>query len=385
MTKPPTTFFYQNISPSTEISDITGKNAFPRPAWSRFFPRAPGPSIALSAFISAGLGVLTVLLGVYVFREYALALFCGAPFAMGILAPLLHGAGAPRSFGSLFLASLIAQLSLLAGMLIFAIEGIFCVLMAAPLWLAIALLGTAVALPLHRAMWRNHLLSRGFPVLVLALLCFTPLWMGAEYAGDDRPDQWVMSTAIDIDAPPQTVWQHVVAFPDLPPPGWNNGGWLFKCGIARPIRAEIDGSGVGATRYCVFSTGRATEPVRTWQPGRLLEVDITSTPPSMEETSLYPHLHPAHLEGYMESDGARFELIPLPNGRTRLIGTSWYRNRMQPAFYWKWWTDKCIKAVQVHVLMHIKQLSEQEIHTTLASTASGAPLSESSSISPVTR
>ena len=137
---------------------------------------------------------------------------------------------------------------------------------------------------------------------------------------------------------------------------------MSPAGIARPIRAEITGTGPTATRYCVFSTGRALESVRIWNENQLLELDVISTPPSMEETSIYPNLHPAHLEGYMQSARARFELIPLPGNRTRLVGTSWYSNRMFPVAYWQLWSDAAIKAVQVHVLDHIKNLSEYDRH-----------------------
>src|SRR5204863_310120 len=40
-------------------------------------------------------------------------------------------------------------------------------------------------------------------------------------------------TAVDIDAPPAVVWRHVVTFPELPPPR----AWLFRAGVAAPLRA----------------------------------------------------------------------------------------------------------------------------------------------------
>ncbi len=209
-------------------------------------------------------------------------------------------------------------------------------------------------------MWRDYAIVQGFPVVGLMLVLMVPMWMGAEHVEGEESPLFVVTSAVEIDAPPEVVWARVVSFPELPPMGWGNGGWMFKAGIARPIRAEIVGSGVGATRYCVFSTGKAVEPVTRWEPGRLLEVDVVKTPPAMEETSIYPNLHPAHLEGYMESVRARFELIDLGGGRTRVVGTSWYRNRLFPVAYWQLWSDAAIKAVQVNVLGHVKALSEAD-------------------------
>jgi hypothetical protein len=279
---------------------------------------------------------------------------------MGALAPLVHGMGARRTFLECLTASVLSQIALLFGMIVFAIEGIVCILMAAPLWLCFAAIGTSIAFPLHVQLWRPYVNLRGFPLAGLLLLLLTPGWMGAEHlALSNSPvPLFTLSTTIDIDAPPDVVWQRVLAFPAMPAPGWRDRGWLFKVGIARPLRAEFDPQ--HATRYCVFSTGKATEPVTTWIPNRFLEVDVTDTPPSMEETSIYPHLHPAHLEGYLTSARARFELIPLPGNRTRVVGTSWYRNRMYPERYWRFWSDQAIKAVQVHVLRHIKSLAEAD-------------------------
>ena len=328
-----------------------------RPRWARVFPENPWLSIVLIAFFSALLGPAMVFAEEKWFADYGLVLFVAVPVVMGFLAPLAHGMGAPRKFGRLMAASFVCQVSLFSGLLFFGIEGLGCLLMAAPLWGTCAVVGTLFAYPLHRALWRNRVIERGFPVMGLLIVGLLPMSMGLEHSAQWQSPSFVVQSEIDIDAPPEVVWNRVVRFPDMPPPRQ----WMFKLGVARPIRAELDGTGASATRYCVFSTGRAVEPVRIWDEPKLLEVEVTHTPSSMEELSPYPGIHPPHLEGYFESEQARFELIALPSGGTKLIGTSWYRNRMFPAFYWRWWSDAAVKDVQVSVLDHIKALSEQDI------------------------
>jgi len=39
---------------------------------------------------------------------------------------------------------------------------------------------------------------------------------------------------------------------------------LFRLGFASPQYARIEGTGVGAIRYCVFSTGPFVEPITAW-------------------------------------------------------------------------------------------------------------------------
>jgi hypothetical protein len=44
----------------------------------------------------------------------------------------------------------------------------------------------------------------------------------------------------------------------------------------------------------------------------------------------------------------------LPNSRTRLEGTTWYRHSLWPAAYWRLWSDGIIHTIHVRVLRHIK-------------------------------
>ena len=56
-----------------------------------------------------------------------------------------------------------------------------------------------------------------------------------------------------------------MTFQELPEPT----DWLFRVGIAYPMRARIQGTGVGAVRYCEFSTGAFIEPIEVWKEPRL--------------------------------------------------------------------------------------------------------------------
>jgi hypothetical protein len=89
-----------------------------------------------------------------------------------------------------------------------------------------------------------------------------------------------------IAAPPEQVWPHVLAFRPIPEPTEA----VFRLGIAYPTYARIEGSGVGAVRYCVFSTGAFVEPITRWEPGKRLSFDVTASPAPLREFSLYPQI-----------------------------------------------------------------------------------------------
>jgi uncharacterized protein YndB with AHSA1/START domain len=214
-----------------------------------------------------------------------------------------------------------------------------CIVMMLPLSLLFGSLGGLLYL------WLSNP-SRSMPALAILPLVFD---------ATAKPPVYEVTTTIEINAPPERVWPHVTAFPALAEPG----EWYFKTGLAYPTGTRLIGSGVGATRYCDLSTGPAVETVTRWEPARLLEFEVHSTPAPMVEWSPFRHVEPKHLHGYMVSKRGRFRLIPLAGGHTRLEGTSWYQHGLYPAFYWRIWSDAVAHRIHQRVFHHIQQLAEQ--------------------------
>ena len=79
----------------------------------------------------------------------------------------------------------------------------------------------------------------------------------------------------------------------------------------------------------------------------------------MFELTPYRHVHPPHLDGALRSNRGEFLLIPLPGGRTRLEGRTWYEFEMFPQGYWTLWSDLVIHRIHERVLLHVKRLSEE--------------------------
>lgn len=315
---------------------------------------APGPLRArvgsFTAFgVSAASGAILFLgcLGVSVglLREYGIALFVGAPFLAGFLSARLLAALAPeRDRGWAIFVAVCAALLSMAVLVAFALEGAVCILMASPLVVALAMLGALLG---HAAYGRH----RPRPVMLgFALLPMMLLW---DARRPEPPLREVVSV-VEVDAPPAAVWKQVLAFPELPPPT----EWLFKAGVAAPLRAEIQGEGVGALRRCEFSTGAFVEPVTVWAPGRELSFGVAAQPDLLRELTLYPGPRPPHLDDYLLCRRGQFLLEPLPGGRTRLTGRTWYQLRMGPEAYWRLWSDAFIHRIHLRVLRHVAALSE---------------------------
>lgn len=191
----------------------------------------------------------------------------------------------------------------------------------------------------------------------MALLwCLVPLTtaFGAAVPTDDLRE---VTSVIDIDAPPEVVWDHIVVWNPIPR---GELPWYFKTGIAYPTHARIEGTGVGAVRYCEFSTGAFVEPITVWEPGRRLAFDVMAQPAAMQETSFWAKVHAPHLETGFRSHRGEFRLTPLPGGGTRVAGTTWYTLGLAPEAYWGLWADAILHRIHARVFAQIRSEAEAQ-------------------------
>ena len=309
-------------------------------------PEATRGRHALSLGTAAGLatGLALGSSGTLALESYGLSIFIVTPFISTATAAFIAAKIDPR-FESSTTIAFTTLASLFITFILVAIEGFVCLLMATPLIIPIALLGGLV----------GHALARtGATRATIAMMIAVGAGGQAVDAATATPATREVLTAIDIAAPPDAVWRNVVSFAEIRTPPT----WLFRTGLAYPLRARIDGRGVGAVRHCEFTTGAFVEPITAWDEPRRLAFDVVQQPPALREWSPYRSLHPPHLDGFFRTSRGEFRLAALPGGGTRLEGRTWYTLRMEPQGYWTLIADAILHRVHARVLDHIKQEAE---------------------------
>lgn len=313
------------------------RTAPPPPLGPQSAPMAALVGVTAGAFTAVPVtAISTLLLG-----DYGATLFVGGPVLMSAIAAYLYNLRADRGAWGSVAVGLLTQGVAAGFLLLTALEGVICLIMAAPLAAVLGTVGGLIGRSLARVHARRELAA---PLLVFPAL----------FAVEQPHDNIVqtVSTTVEIDAPTDAVWAAIVHFEQIPED--DRPGLLYEAGVAWPTRADVVGEGVGATRTCEFSTGTVLETVTAWEPGRRLAFDITDAPPLMEELSPWPRVHAPHIvDGTFQSRTGEFLLEPLPGGRTRLTGTSTYTLDMAPLDYWSTLSDQLVKGVHRRVFRNI--------------------------------
>jgi hypothetical protein len=299
--------------------------------------------------VVAGLAltVCSVAVGALVLGFYGYAMFVVSPFligsATGYFANRGQDIGGTQTVGLVCGALVLGGIALLAS----ALEGIVCLVVAAPLVIGTAIvgghLGRAIAVR-----------SRRPPRQALTGIALLPLVFAAEWVLPASV-QFDVQARIQIRATPETVWklllrtdlsQVPVALP-------------FRLGIAYPVRGEVIGEGVGATRHGEFSTGTVVEKVTQWIPNRRLAFVMLDEVPAMHELSPYTHVHAPHVIGYFRTTDTRFELAA-DDGGTDLAEFTAHELKLEPVLYWLPLARWIVRINNARVLAWLKRQAERE-------------------------
>jgi hypothetical protein len=281
------------------------------------------------------------LLGVYGYGMFVISPFViGA--TTGYFANRTSDVGAWRTSQFVMGAAVLGGIALIVA----ALEGAVCIVLAAPVGLGAAViggfLGRAIALS-TRGSWRQT--ASGVALLPLVFALETVLATTTSFD---------TSEAVIIDAPAEAVWKSIVQMQPLdePPP------LPFRLGVAYPRGGEIVGEGVGAVRRGEFSTGTATERVTEWVPGRKLAFVVVDDVPAMRELSPYENVHAPHVIGYFRTTSTSFELVERSGGRTELHERTSHELKLEPVFYWLPLARWVVHENNARVLAHIRRQAE---------------------------
>ena len=298
-------------------------------------------AVLYPALISMLLGAISI----FILGSYGATLFALIPLFIGFLSTRISNV---RTDIGLFSSIMLSMASLfLADLLLFmlSVEGLVCIIMALPITILATFLGSLLAYKLIGKQQNGA----DFTADTIALLLLMPMFMSFDNYVDEKEDVTAVTSSVVVEADIEDVWNEVVAFSPIDVPL----DFIFRSGISYPIDARIEGEGVGAIRYCNFNTGSFVEPITVWDEPHHLAFDVEEQPIPMTELSPYD-IRPQHLHGYFVSKRGEFRLTEQADGTTLLEGTTWYYQKIYPAFYWNLWSDMIIHNIHDRVLGHIK-------------------------------
>jgi uncharacterized membrane protein YhaH (DUF805 family) len=343
------------LAPVVQLAVIVILGVVPARATASALPDAgnPGASGMTTAVQGLAAGVALTLsavaLGALFFGAYGFGIFVVSPFIIG--ATTGYFANRTVDLGRSGTSKLVLGALVLGGLalVLVALEGVVCLILASPLAIGIAVVGGFLgrAIAVHARHPPRHALS-GLALLPLVFAAETMLPAAVTFESH---------STIRIAAPPEAVWP-VLLRTDL---SHEPVGLPFRLGVAYPLHGETLGEGIGAMRRGTFSTGTVREEVTQWVPNRKLAFVMLDELPAMRELSPYAHVHAPHVTGYFRILETVLELAPLADGGTELIERTSHELRLEPVLYWLPLARWMVHENNARVLAHIRRRAEASV------------------------
>lgn len=234
--------------------------------------------------------------------------------------------------------------------LILAIEGWACWLMILPLFLLFSSLGGLVA--------GYYKLKSKSDKIYVSLFVFLPLLISPlEGLIEKIPSTYKAYTYIDIDASKEQIWKNVTRVGTISSKE-DNGFVSPFLGLPRPIRAELNYEGVGATRLAIFDKGLVFhEKVIQYEHEKKMLFSIKAYPHEIPSTTMDKHIV---IGGdYFDVLTGTYELEHLGNNFYRLHLYSYFKMNTTFNFYAGFWGKLIMKDIQDNILKVVKERAEK--------------------------
>ena len=249
-----------------------------------------------------------------------------------------------------FLSPMVPVLLMLALMSLLSIEGILCIVMAAPIFLLVAGVGGLIGMAVQVRMKRK---SR--PGVVSLMLFLPYLATPVEDRLTTPSETREVRNRLRIDAPPEAVWNEIKSVRAI-----ERAELPFRVahliGLPRPIQATLSHEGIGGVRIATFERGlQFRETVTLWQPGHRLSFAIHSEPSPPDALDE----HVAVGGAYFDVTDGSYELEAASDGSTMLTLTSHQRltTRFNP--YARLWSDFIMSDLQSAILEVVRARAER--------------------------
>ncbi|HCW06722.1 MAG TPA: hypothetical protein DGG95_05090, partial [Cytophagales bacterium] len=280
-----------------------------------------------------------------------LTFFISLPYLVGVLTIFLSRVDKVKSLAYRAFMPWVPIFLFFVLTLILSIEGWACWLMILPIFLLFASLGglTAGYFKVRKSEKSNR--------LHLSLAVLLPFVIGPiEKAIGEIPGFYTAYTYIDIDADKENIWSNVTRVRAITKTEDQSQLTNFMQ-IPRPIKAELDFEGVGASREAIFDGGLIFhEKVLKYEHQKLMSFSIRANTYEIPSTTFDEHV----LIGgeFFDVLQGTYKLEPISKGHYRLHLSSEFKLNTTFNFYASIWGRLIMKDIQNNILKVIKQRSE---------------------------
>ena len=235
-------------------------------------------------------------------------------------------------------------------------EAWICIIMAIPIFLLMSTAGgllMALVFYLTRSKDSTQSSNLALFIFLLSPYIVTPLELKIPLQTSVRQTH----QQIEINASPETVWNHIAAFPKIAPETQHESVFHWV-GLPRPVEATLSSASIGGVRRGQWEYGLAFDGIITdWKPNERFTVQLKADTRNLAPSAaILKEIGGEHFD--MLDDSYVIERVSDNQVILHLYST--HRLTSHFNFYGGLWTDYFMRDIQNYILQIVKQRCENQ-------------------------
>ena len=157
-----------------------------------------------------------------------------------------------------------------------------------------------------------------------------------------RTEIATVQTELHMHATPHQAWDAVMFYEEVE----HDPPLLLQLALPKPIRSQGSKDRVGQIVRCQYDRGWLVKRITRIEPGARLDFEV-----------IEQHLH---FERDVTLTGGSFQVIPQPDGTSRVVLTTRYERHLHPGFMWLPVEKEVVHTLHEHVLEGMRRRAEDD-------------------------
>jgi len=277
--------------------------------------------------------------------NYSTLMLLAIPFGIGFVFSLLIALNGRVSLAKTMGLSLIPIALSIASCIFLAGEGAICLI----------IVGALLLLPFYWGVFMGYMVQHHIWVKnsVVVLTFFTIL--SSFTSVPDYGEEKCIRDEVLVPVSRQDLWEALtdtVAF-------GSSQNFFFRNGVSYPLWMQLVDSGNTKYLNCRYNNGFVKAPVTGYEAQTYFAFRLGDSIASMREQNFYRHTQTMHLQHHFEIGEGKFEIHPISPTSCKLVASTTYRHRFEPAFYTDLWVEYLVHKLHHHVLQAVQLKAAQ--------------------------
>lgn len=277
---------------------------------------------------------------VLVYGKYNELMLWSLPFGIGMCFVLLLSLLQKPSLLKIIYRSFFVLIAISISSIFIGGEGFICFL----------IMGLFILIPFYMGIIVGHIIQDEIWLKNTLLILVITTTITSATIENSYKNNILVKDEIILNISSEALWEKLIK----PVHFGQSSNFFFSNGVSYPNYMHIDTSKSTKYLYCKYNGGEIFAPIIAFGGRGYFAFTFSDSIATMQEKNFYNQSKTMHLKNHFLINYGKFEIIKIDSNTCKLIASTSFQHKFEPAFYTNFWVKYFTHQVHQHVLNNFK-------------------------------